>query len=250
MNALPGFRPRTLLRLSVPFALALLGLAGLACMPTISVGEKAVVAVPDHHKAVDIEKTPTTLNECATCHSDDGKLVASPTAPAIPHTTGAWQQCGFCHAPGRLAPVTDEHPVTADDACLNCHREAALQPPRMGHMPFTEKTCSSCHRAGTGIPVDHSTREDYVCTLCHQPPSQKPPEVPHPLVASPTCSSCHAGGGSNALPSDHSDRNESMCFTCHTKRPTSAPQIAHTLINRTDCVFCHKGSDAIPNGIQ
>lgn len=249
MNALPGIARRWA-RLTIPLVLVAVGLSGWACSPAISVGEKAVIGASAQHKAIDIEKTPATLDECAACHSDDGRLVTSPVAPTVPHSTESWQECGFCHSPGRLAPVSDDHPLTANDTCLNCHRESSDQPPRMAHLAFPEKACSSCHQPGTAIPLDHSEREDYVCTLCHQPPSVPPPEIPHALVSEPACATCHAAGSTNALPIDHASRDQSMCGTCHLVRPDGVPRIEHPLINRTDCVFCHGAQFGPPPGIQ
>lgn len=180
---------------------------------------------------------------CIVCH--ETRALAR---PSVPHRIDGWEQCGFCHGPGRLTSLDGAHNSQATSQCLSCHD--VVQPPRiyskMHTLSVENGGCGSCHAPGrlSPLPASHAGRPELLCGLCHQQADQGPPQLPHPLAANDLCNNCHTDGRLGGLPSDHAARTEQMCVICHAERPGGVPAIPHTLQNRAACTDCHRLSSS------
>ena len=188
---------------------------------------------------VSAEAVVAMLGDCASCHEIGGDMMATKPFPPIAHKTEGWEQCSFCHAPARLAPVPLNHTEIPDALCQACHKISTTSPPSQGHVLWQGKTCSSCHRASLDLPPTHDDRGDLACVLCHEPAKVAPPSVPHPVLTDEVCAGCHAPADLSAASPRHSDWGEGLCTTCHGADPAGVPTVPHTLVSRAECTFCH-----------
>lgn len=155
---------------------------------------------------------------CATCHADQGKLVA---------TNQGHQTCTGCHAQPH-APKQDM------PACKTCHANEASS------APGDHQTCANCHEPHGGTQSG-STK----CATCHADKAGGNHKTvkggcltchaPHAGTGSPakppTCTSCHSDR--SKLPGLHQKQGHEDCANCHTSH--GAPRG-----DRASCTTCHK----------
>ncbi len=186
----------------------------------------------------DHAKRSNATTTCIVCHQ-----TTQVTIPAVPHRTFGYEQCTFCHGPGRLTTLEGAHVYQPVERCLTCHQ--VVQPPpiytRMHTLATQNQGCMECHAptAIAPLPASHEGRTELMCALCHQPADEQPPDVPHSLTSTGVCASCHTASQVGSLPWDHATRTDQTCSVCHAERPGGVPSIPHALENRAVCTECH-----------
>ncbi len=136
---------RPLAVLAVALAAILFLVVASSCQ-SLTIGQKALRPPP----AALLVASPTPQHEntipmhedCTACHIKDNQLVKGKPMPEIPHQVAGWEQCSFCHAEGRLAPMPARHAGATEDQCQTCHKAAASPPPLMAQS-FSSPTLST-----------------------------------------------------------------------------------------------------------
>lgn len=162
-----------------------------------------------------------SADTCATCHTDQSKLVATAEPPKH-------KACASCHQPHKF--------VARDIAatCSNCHDQtilastqggAAAAPPHGGE-------CKSCHSIHGPAQIQKKA-----CFQCHKP-IEAAFKVPSGPAAEPhgKCRSCHT-------PHRPAAQAAAACGTCHTRQKTVAASWPSGSPHAAACQGCHTPHD-------
>jgi hypothetical protein len=232
-------------------------------------GPHAIAACESCHVDGVFQGTPT---DCASCHSQGGRIRATPK-PADHvlssdmcndcHRDRAWfplaemnhdavyGSCASCHNNVQSAGKPPDHPITQLD-CALCHRTTAWVPARFDHTGVIGD-CAACHNGveATGKNASHITTSDF-CEDCHTTVTFAPAKVDHLQVLG-TCSSCHNGATAIGKDAGHF-QTQLECDTCHSTTAWQPLTFAHSSASYPGdhaapliCTDCHTtNAEAVP----
>ena len=160
-----------------------------------------------------------TPRQCASCHSNSGRIKAS--APSSQHIRVVGD-CDYCHTPTLWSSVIRVDHAAVNGSCATCHNDVIAEGKNPGHVPSSN-----------------------ICDACHITLSWK---FYHIEVTS-NCVSCHNGGVAEGKNPGHI-MSTASCEDCHNTRDwTPVVRVDHGSVIGT-CFSCHNGVIARGKGPQ
>ncbi|MDH3633681.1 MAG: hypothetical protein OES20_03160 [Gammaproteobacteria bacterium] len=172
-----------------------------------------------------------TPRQCASCHSDSGRIKAS--APSSQHirVTG---DCDYCHTPTLWTNIIRVDHAAVRGSCASCHNGVTAEGKNPGHVP-SSNICDACHITLSWKFYHIDTTSN--CVSCHNggfAEGKNPGHIP----STASCEDCH--NTRDWIPVIRVDHGSVIgtCFSCHNGVIAEGKDPMH-IPSGNDCEACH-----------
>ena len=191
----------------------------------------ATVKCENCHLQAIFAGTPRRCNEC---HSNTGRIKATPPSSQHIPVTG---DCDYCHQEISWTTVVKVDHFAVAGPCQGCHNGVIAEGKNPGHVQ-SSNVCDDCHRtftwSGAAFKHDGITNN---CFSCHNGIVASGKNPAH-ILTSNGCEDCHNTYSWSPVPRVDHASVIGTCFSCHNGVVAEGKNPAH-IASVNDCELCH-----------